>query len=168
MNSLLILFLVPHLAWLTDEQRYEDQTPPPPPTEGQVPDKLPLHAPGRTPDLQTETTQVAIQWLALLDGKQWGASWLGGSSLLRDVVTQNQWIDAIKAQRDSLGNATSRKLESMQKAKNLRYGTRGDFIILKFNTSFSNSPHSTETLTLMSDGRLKQWKVTNYEIRKQR
>ncbi len=168
MKSLLILFLVPHLAWLNDQELYESQTPPPPPTEGKAPEKLPLHAPGKRVDLQTETTQASIEWLALLDGEQWGPSWLGGSSLLRDVISQNQWIDAMKGQRSSLGHTTSRKFISLEPTKTLRYGTRGDFVIMKFNTAFTNMPHATETLTLMADGRLKQWKVTNYEIRKQR
>ena len=165
MKSLLILFLLPHLAWITDEQRYENQTPTPPPTEGQSPDKLPLHSPGQKPDLQTEITQASIQWLALLDGRQWGPSWLAGSSLLRDVITQNQWIDAMKEQRAPLGNANSRKFVSMQRRSNLQYGTKGNFLIVKFNSVFSNKPHATETLTFMSDGKSSdQWKITRYEI----
>ncbi len=176
MNSLLTYILVPMLAWLTQEQRYEDSLPSPAPTEeslqGVKPGSLPpKNSPGNPGNLkrdtQTETTQAAMQWLGLLDGQQWGASWLGAGSLLKDVVSQNQWIDAIRSLRGNLGNASNRKYSSTQEKKQLTYGTRGDFAIVQFNTTFAKKSNMTETITLMTDGRLKQWRVISYSISRQ-
>lgn len=171
MKCLISYVLVPFLAWVTDEQAYENKiNPPPAPVEGSAGrgQKVGLaNTPGENPKQKSESeaNQQAIYWLKLIDGGQYPASWLACGGLLRDVVSQDQWSYAMQMQRRNLGNVQSRKVTSKQAIKQLPYGTRGNFMEISYDTSFGQKPNATEVVTLITEGRLNQWKVVSYIIK---
>ncbi|MCH9609468.1 MAG: hypothetical protein S4CHLAM45_09880 [Chlamydiales bacterium] len=168
MNSFILSILTSIFAWTTAAEQYQQQQAelsPPPDSTQQSDTNPPNHAPGTDSQSDESTAnQQAIYWLSLVDASQYGSAWLACGSLLRDVVSQDQYSAALKGQREKVGRNQGRKLTSKQQTKSLRYGTRGDFIVIQYNSNFSNKPGVTETVTLMADGRLKQWKVVSYTI----
>lgn len=82
------------------------------------------------------------------------------------MITQNQWASAMKAMRSGLGPVTSRKVTSHYTTEALPHGTRGNFMIIKYETNYNRRAGMTEITTLMTEGKLSQWKVINYQIQK--
>lgn len=169
---MLTYFLVPALAWMTEQQVYEEENPGKPPLVEQEtpPAAYPtggLSTPSEEPAQanQTGADQQSIYWLSLVDQGQYPLSWLAGGSLLKDVIAQDMWASGIKSVRGPLGSVRIRKVTSHQKSKRLRYGTTGNFMVIQYDTTFSGGQGShKETVTLMTEGRLKEWKVIGYAI----
>jgi len=153
MKSLLLLFLCFLPPLLADT--HAGYPPNPQETEG-----------GKRAPTFSDANAQAIYWINLIDQQQYSSSWLAAGGLLRDVITQDQWAAAMQAVRRPLGTVSSRKVSSHQTAKNLPYGTKGNFMIIKYETNYSRKPNSIETITLMTEGRLGQWKVISYQIGK--
>lgn len=122
--------------------------------------------PGRPPSTFSEANAQAIYWINLIDQFQFGATWLEAGSLVHDVVTRDQWAAAMKASRQKLGTVSSRRVSSHQRVHLLPGGTRGDFMVIKYETNYSRSPGMVETIVLMSEGNLGLWKVVSYKIEK--
>lgn len=148
----------------------------------------------------TAANAQAIYWLNLVDQAQYGASWLEAGSLLKDLVTQEQWAGAMgatrgddgvtcqgqentiqgtvirgngnrngraNATRNSWGYVTSRKASSHQLIQRLPNGSRGNFMVIKYKTNFSEKYGAVETVILASEGPLKLWKVISYKVGRQ-
>lgn len=114
----------------------------------------------------SQANAQAIYWVNLLDQFQYGATWLEASGLLRDVITQDQWAAAMQARRQSLGPVVSRKIATHMATNQLPYGTKGNFIILTYNTQYQMFSNAVETVILMMEGPLLKWKVAGYSISK--
>ena len=119
----------------------------------------------RAPTFSKANAQ-AIYWINLIDQHQFGPSWLEASSLVQDITTRQQWAAAMKETRLNLGVVSSRKVSSHQTATTLPGGTKGNFMIIKYETNYSRKPNMVETITLMTQGQLSQWKVVSYKIGK--
>jgi len=121
---------------------------------------------GRRAPAFSKANAQAIYWINLIDQYQYGATWLEAGILVKDVTTQKQWAAAMKETRSGLGVVHSRKVSSHQSATSLPGGTKGNFMIIKYATNYANKPSMVETITLMTEGRLGQWKVVAYKISK--
>src|ERR1700733_5403735 len=62
---------------------------------------------GRT-DPVVAAQDEGAHWLQLLDQQQYGPSWSDAGSLLKDIISQNQWIGAMSVVRRPFGNVLSR------------------------------------------------------------
>ncbi|NGX46570.1 MAG: hypothetical protein K940chlam2_01765 [Chlamydiae bacterium] len=111
----------------------------------------------------SESNAEAISWLTLQDQGQYGSAWSDASSLMKDIITQSQWVAAMKALRQPLGSVKTRKTGTPQTVKSLPGGTKGDFVIISYQTSFSFKSLATEKVTLMTDA-LNQWRVVAYDV----
>lgn len=151
----LLLFLA---AGLTTGQLLADSHP------GYPPNPLDTAGGKRAPAF-SDANQQAIYWINLSDAAAYGATWLGAGSLLKDTVSQEQWTAAMVKTRTALGPAHSRKVESHNFAQTLPYGTRGNFVIINYDTSFERMPGAVETIILMTEGQLAEWKVISYRIK---
>lgn len=119
---------------------------------------------GRRAPAFSEANAQAIYWINLIDQFQFGATWLEASGLVRDVTTQEQWAAAMQQTRQGLGPVTSRRVASHTTVEVLPNGTRGNFMIIHYDTNYSQRPNMVETITLMTEGMLSQWKVVAYRI----
>ena len=111
----------------------------------------------------TEAMDEAIHWLNLLDQFQFDASWSDAGSLFQDVITQEQWVAAMRTIRRPLGYVKTRKISDTRAANHLPYGTRGNFVILTYDTGFSRRAAGQERVTLMSES-YGQWRVVSYSL----
>jgi hypothetical protein len=107
---------------------------------------------------------ATMPWLALVDSGQYGESWLRGASFFRSAITKEQWTNAVRAARDPLGKVVSRQLKSATYATKLPNAPAGEYVVLQYDTSFSNAPGMIETVTPMLDKDGK-WKVSGYFIK---
>jgi hypothetical protein len=112
-----------------------------------------------------KAAQVAAeQWLALIDSGKAAESWQGAASFFQSAVTQTQWQTSLNAVRKPLGALVSRKLKNATYTKTLPGAPDGEYVVLQFDTSFTNKKEAVETITPMLDKDGK-WKVSGYFIK---
>jgi hypothetical protein len=117
---------------------------------------------GEAPEKSAQT--AAEQWLALIDAGQYAASWETAATIFKKAVKTAEWTNSLDVARKPLGNLISRKLESARFTKTMPGAPDGEYVVIQFQTSFSNKKSATETVTPMRDTDGK-WKVSGYFIR---
>jgi len=108
-------------------------------------------------------TAAAGKWLAEIDRGQYAQSWQDGSALFQNGVSEQKWESDMTTVRKPLGARVSRKMESAQYATQLPDAPAGEYVLMRFDTSFANRLFAIETVTFMleKDG---QWKSAGYFI----
>lgn len=107
---------------------------------------------------------AAENWLALVDGKKYAASWQDGAAYLKRAVSEDQWTQSMTAFRRPLGKVLSRTLASQNYTKTLPGAPDGEYLVIQYRTSFERKAASIETVTPMldTDG---VWRVSGYYIK---
>lgn len=119
---------------------------------------------GGTTDKVTSAQDEAAHWLALIDQGQYAAAWMDSGPLLKDIITQDEWVGAMTAIRRPFGNVLDRKRSLNQSTSSLPNGTKGNFVILTYRTKFSRNITGTETVVLVTN-QLGQFRVISYSIK---
>jgi len=119
--------------------------------------------PGNT---ENPAVAAAQAWLGLIDSGQYAESWTSASDYFRDGAPENaqdEWVKALQTVHKTMGNVVSRKLKSVQPTTKLSGAPDGQYITMKFESSFANKISAIETVTfrLDLDG---QWKIARYNI----
>lgn len=116
-------------------------------------------------DKEKAATEAVTPWLALVDSGQYGESWFQAGSLLRNSLSKEQWKNALDTARAPLGKVTSRQLKSATYTTKLPNVPAGDYVIIEYDTNFSNAPGMIETVIPMreKDGK---WKVSGYFVKR--
>ncbi|MCH9610253.1 MAG: hypothetical protein S4CHLAM81_13060 [Chlamydiales bacterium] len=112
----------------------------------------------------TGAKSQANYWLSLLDQRAYSASYAQAGGLLQDIVSGNIWTAAMKEVRGSFGNNTSRKVTGHHMVSKLPHGTKGKFMVIKFDSTFSSKGKVEEQVTLIQQGNRGQWKVISYKV----
>ncbi len=107
--------------------------------------------------------QAALTWLALVDTRQYDASWRTAASLFKTQVSTPDWIKAVTAARGPMGELVTRRLESATYTTSLPGAPDGEYVVLQFETRFANKARAVETVTPMLDGG--RWRVAGYYVR---
>lgn len=107
---------------------------------------------------------AALAWLALVDAGSYDQSWSEAATLFRRVVDQGVWQKQVGGVRAPLGSVLSRSLKSARYATSLPGAPDGQYVVVQFNTSFTNKSSAIETVTPMKepDG---TWRVSGYFIK---
>jgi len=107
---------------------------------------------------------AAKSWLGQIDAGNYGKSWNDASSYFQGAVTEKGWNDALSGTRKPLGKLLSRKLGKAQNAKSLPGAPDGNYVVMQYDTNFSNKKNAVETVTFMQekDGK---WKAAGYYIK---
>ena len=115
-------------------------------------------------DDETEAaTTAALQWLAELDRGAYAETWELAAPLFQAHVTKDQWIRSASAVRTPLGALQRRELMSAEYTTELPGAPDGEYVVLKFSTSFANKQTAQETVTpMLADG---DWRVSGYFVR---
>ncbi|MDH3218096.1 MAG: DUF4019 domain-containing protein [Gammaproteobacteria bacterium] len=112
---------------------------------------------------QRAADQEAGKWLALVDGRQYQASWEQAAALFRQQVSAAQWRQAVTSVRRPLGSMISRKLIAATYTNSLPGAPDGEYVVLQYQTEFENKQQAIETVTpMLDDGR---WRVSGYYLR---
>ena len=106
---------------------------------------------------------AASAWLEQIDAEKYAFSWQDASTYFRGAVTEKGWTDALNGTRKPLGKLRSRKLIKTQSASSLPGAPDGNYVVMRFDTSFSNKKGAVETVTFMRE-KGGQWKAAGYYI----
>lgn len=106
----------------------------------------------------------AEKWLALVDSGQYAESWKAAATYFRNNVTEQKWNEAMQGIRKPLGELVSRKLKAAAYKSSLPGAPDGEYVVMQFDSSFSNKKAAVETVTdvLDNDGK---WRAAGYFIR---
>lgn len=106
----------------------------------------------------------AESWLALVDSGKYAESWDDAAQLFKGAITKEKWQQALHGVRDPLGKIVSRKLQSATYAKSLPGVPDGEYVVIRYETSFEHKQSAVETITLMLD-KDGSWRVSGYFIK---
>ena len=121
-----------------------------------------------TPPIQTGgevAARAAVEvWLALVDDGQYDKSWDQAAASVKRVVLKDQWVKVFTEHRRLLGKVVSRALQDMKASTTLPGAPEGQYVTVRYNTSFEHKTTAIETVTCtVDDGG--QWRVTGYFVR---
>jgi hypothetical protein len=106
---------------------------------------------------------AALQWLAELDRGAYAETWELAAPLFQAHVTKDQWIRSASAVRTPLGALQRRELASAEYTTTLPGAPDGEYVVLKFTSSFANKHSAQETVTpMLAEG---DWRVSGYFVR---
>jgi len=116
------------------------------------------------PEKEKAAVTAAEKWLALTDDGKNGESWKEAAGYFRAAVKQEQWEQSIQAARKPLGKLVSRKVKDTTYKTTLPGAPDGEYVVIRFDTSFENKKSAVETVTPMLDKDGK-WRVSGYFIK---
>jgi len=106
----------------------------------------------------------AEAWLAMIDSGKYAESWDEAAQLFKVAVSKDQWQRALHATRDPLGKMLSRKLKSATYTKTLPGAPDGEYVVIRYDSSFEHKQSAVETITPMLD-KDGTWRVSGYYIK---
>ncbi|MBL7133554.1 MAG: DUF4019 domain-containing protein [Phycisphaerae bacterium] len=126
--------------------------------------KINARAAGESPEAVKAAIAVAGKWLALVDEGKYAESWRISAAYVRQAVTREKWQASMKAARAPLGKLKSRKLLATHYRTSLPGAPDGQYVVIKYKTSFEKKAEAVETVTPMKekDG---GWRVSGYYIK---
>lgn len=115
-------------------------------------------------DKVAKAEAAALAWLSLADAGDYSHSLDQAAGIFQASITQQHWVDALTRVRGPLGALVSRKVVSARYATSLPGAPDGEYVVIRFQTEFTNKRQAIETVTphLEKDG---SWKVSGYYIR---
>jgi hypothetical protein len=111
-----------------------------------------------------EAASAAKAWLKLVDDGDYANSWKQASTLFQHDVSADSWARRVAGVRDPLGPLISRNLVGAQYATSLPGAPDGQYVVIRYSSSFKNKTSAVETVTpmLSKDG---IWRVSGYFIK---
>ena len=132
----------------------------------------------RTPPLPPTSTEVrkqeaqevkelagrlaAEKWLAFLDAGDYGKAWDESAKAFRERVPRERWVESLPTTRGALGAVKSRRVEVSSFKPSLPGMPDGDYVTVRFSTSFEKKDDAQELVTLVLDGGV--WRALGYGI----
>lgn len=115
-------------------------------------------------DKEKAAVAAAQKWLSLVDGGKYAASWDAAAGYFRNAISREQWQQSLAAVRKPLGRAVSRKVAGTTYATSLPGAPDGQYVVIRFDTSFEKKKTAVETVTPMMDDN-GEWRVSGYSIK---
>jgi hypothetical protein len=123
---------------------------------------LPALAAGQDAPEQ-QAVEAAKVWLTLVDAGSYAESWDATAPVFQAAVTKQGWEDSLNQVRKPLGTLGSRELAAAEFTTDLPNAPKGEYVVIRFQTSFENLASAIETVVPVrtDDG---TWKVSGYFI----
>ena len=105
----------------------------------------------------------AAHWLGMVDGLAHQDAWATADPLFKEAVMPEQWQRILSGLRAAWGPVKSRTLFHNTFIQSLPGMPAGDYLILRFLSTFENKPDAMETLTLIhreQDG----WQIAGFFV----
>jgi len=106
---------------------------------------------------------AAEQWIVLVDDGQYDQSWKEASKIFQDLNPAAEWQKKTETDRTQMGARQTRKLKDIKSVTGVRGLPNGQYVTVKYQSSYANKKVATETITavLDSDG---VWRVASYAV----
>lgn len=101
-------------------------------------------------------------WLAVVDQGSYGTSWEQAAARFRQSVPREAWVNTLREKRQPFGAVRSRALQSADYATTLPGAPDGEYVTLRFDTSFEKQSALVETLVLAPEAGT--WRVLGYHV----
>ena len=108
--------------------------------------------------------QAAENWLALVDGGQYGESWDEAATIFKGAITREQWEQALSNVHAPLGALVNRTLLGAKYVTELPGAPEGQYVVIQYKTDHKNKQGIVETITPMLD-KDQTWRVSGYYIK---
>ncbi|MBN2032261.1 MAG: DUF4019 domain-containing protein [Deltaproteobacteria bacterium] len=89
----------------------------------------------------------AENWICLVEEGKYSDSWDQAACYFKGAVKQEKWQKTLQATRKPLGTVISRKLKSKSYHTSLPGAPDGDYVVIRFETSFEDKKFAVETVT---------------------
>jgi translation initiation factor 2B subunit (eIF-2B alpha/beta/delta family) len=110
-----------------------------------------------------KATAAAMVFLQLIDAEQYAESWRSAANLMKEKVTQEDWIEKLTKARVVSGALVERIEESVSYSTYAQDSPDGEYVSLTFESKFHRAENVSEFVTVMlEDG---QWKAAGYFIK---
>ena len=108
-----------------------------------------------------EARVAAIEFLALVDEFEYEKSYSTASSVMRDEVSQEDWVAHVGNLRDPLGHLDQRTESLSVFHESLPDAPPGEYVIFNYDSSFQNNKYATEVVAV-AKGKDGVWRVVGY------
>lgn len=116
-------------------------------------------------DIDTRPAMAAASaWLSLVDAGLYARAWEESASAFREKVPRVKWEAYLQDARAALGPLTLRRLASAEHTRAIPGAPPGEYVVIRYSTSYANRPLVSETITPMRDAD-GTWRVAGYFIR---
>jgi hypothetical protein len=107
---------------------------------------------------------AAVAWLALMDTGNYAASWDAAATIFRESIRREDWEARAASLRGATGALKARSLKSETYTHDLPGAGSGDYVVIRFSSSFAQQGSAIETVIPMkgADG---AWRVAGYFIK---
>jgi hypothetical protein len=113
-------------------------------------------------DKAEKATAVAMQFLQLIDAEKYAESWQSSAILMREKITEKDWVEKLTKARELSGAVVERVEESSSYSTSAKDSPDGEYIALTFESKYQKAESVSEYVTVMlEDG---SWKVAGYFI----
>jgi hypothetical protein len=117
-------------------------------------------------DNRTKEAESAAQhWLAEIDSGKMEESYDDGCTAFQLKVGKQQWITVLKALRPSIGNVSSRTLQSAEYKPDGFEGLEGECVVIKYNSVFTVIGPALEVVVMKRENG--QWRGAGYNAQPQ-
>ena len=118
-----------------------------------------------TPEEESAAMDQAKAWLVLVDSEEYETSWREASDFLKENVAEQKWVETLMAVRKPMGSIISRKVKSTQFRTMMPQALKGKYLIIDYQSTFSNKRSIVESITQMM-GKDGKWRVAGYHLDK--
>jgi hypothetical protein len=117
-----------------------------------------------TPDTEKaeKATAVAMEFLQLIDDEKYAESWQSAAVLMREKVTQEDWVEKLAKARVLSGELVERVEESTSYSTSAKDSPEGEYIALTFTSRYQRAESVSEYVTVMLEEG--HWRVAGYFI----
>ena len=119
---------------------------------------------GTIDDKEALAINAGQKWLSLCDQADYAGSWESAATYFKNAVKKEQWEQMASAVRSPLGSVEKRDVKSQSYKTSLPGAPDGEYVVVQFNTVFSNKKAAVETVTLTLD-QDRGWRVSGYFVK---
>lgn len=120
-------------------------------------------APSPEQAAQAEAQKRAQDWLGLVDGGQYDASWDAAAPVFQASTTKEQWNQALQSARGPLGALGSRQFRAAEYKTAIPNAPEGKYVVVYFDSAYAQKPGAREIVTLKQQAD-QSWKVAGYFV----
>ncbi|MCK4502287.1 MAG: DUF4019 domain-containing protein [Desulfuromonadales bacterium] len=109
-----------------------------------------------------KATVVAMEFLQLIDTEKYAESWQMAADMMKEQVTEKDWVEKLANARTLSGKLVERVEESVSYSTSAKDSPEGEYIALTFASKYQKAANVSEYVTVMVEAG--HWKVAGYFI----
>ncbi|HTV24705.1 MAG TPA: DUF4019 domain-containing protein [Polyangiaceae bacterium] len=122
-------------------------------------------APSPSPEeaAQVDARKGARDWLALVDGGQYDASWDAAAPVFQSSTDKQRWNQALQGARGPLGPLGTRQFRAAEYKTSIAGAPEGKYVVVYYDSAFAQKAGAREIVTLRQQAD-ESWKVAGYFV----